>query len=299
MIHAAKPSKLAQQDAKWGYLFIAPQFVGILVFTVFPVFFSLYISFFKWDMINDPVFYNTRNWVKILSKPEFWRIMWNTCSYVLMYVPMSIVTGLLLALLINREFRGVTLYRSAFFLPNITSSVAISVIWSFLLQKDNGLVNMALALVGITGPDWLHSRDWSMFAIAIVATWHSMGYNMIVLLAGIKGIDPSYYEAAKVDGSSKLHSFLHITLPLLTPTLFFMVCTGLINSFQMFNEAYMLTGGGPGTATTTLVFKIYNLAFRFWKMGEAAVWSWGLFICVLAITLLQFKAQNKWVNYDA
>lgn len=289
----------ARKEELWGYAFIAPQFIGIVCFIVFPVFFSLYISFTKWNMMSPIQWIGLENYVKIFSKSEIWEIIGNTFFYVIMYVPASLLMGLLLALGLNKKFRGVSILRTAFFLPNITSSVAVALIWAFMFQKDSGVVNLAIkALTGIDGPNWLNSLKWAMPAIAIVSVWSSMGYNMIILLAGLKGIDETYYEAARIDGASALKSFFHITLPMLSPTFFFILCTGFISGFQMFNEAYMMTGGGPGRATTTITMKVYKTAFEYWRMGEASVWAWVLFVIVLAITGIQFSLQKKWVNYD-
>lgn len=288
----------SQRSNLAGYLFIAPQFLGILCFTLVPVFFSLFISFTNWDMMSPIEWVGLKNYIKILSDGEIYHVLKNTLYFVAGSIPLTLLLSLVLALALNTSIKGVSLYRTAYFLPNITSSVAVSLLWIWLYNPELGLINILLSFLGITGPDWLSSFTWAMPAIIIVSVWQSMGYNMVILLAGLKGIDPSYYEAALIDGASGWDRFRYVTLPMLTPTLFFIITMGCINGFQVFNEVYMMTQGGPADATKTIVMHIYNTAFQFFRMGEAAVSAWVLFIIVLAATVVQFKLQNKWVNYD-
>jgi len=289
---------LSRGEERTAYLFIAPQILGVLCFSLFPMIFSLFISFCKWDMMSAIRWRGLDNYIKIFSKKETWQIVRTTATYVVMHVPLSLLVGLLLALGLNKAFPGCYLLRTAFYLPHITSSVAVSVIWSLMFQKESGVINSVLAFVGIQGPGWINSSDWSIPSIVIVTVWLASGHNMILLLAGLKSIDITYYEAASIDGANSRQRFRHITLPMLTPTFFLIVCTGFIGSFQMFNEAYMLTGGGPGKSSTTLVLRIYQLAFQSFKMHEAAVYSWLLFAIVFVITIFQFTMQKRWVNYD-
>ena len=291
-------SKLARREEIAGYAFIAPQVIGILCFSLLPMLFSFVISFCKWDLMSSIKWVGLANYQKIFGKKETWTVVRNTAYFVALHVPCSTAVGLLLALGLNKAFKGCYLLRTAFYLPHITSSVAVCVIWSLMFQKESGIINSALALIGVEGPGWINSTKWSIPSIAIVTVWLSQGHNMILFLAGLKSIDITYYEAASIDGANGFHKFWSITFPMLTPTIFLILCTGLISGFQMFNESYMLTGGGPGISSTTLVLRIYRDAFENFKMGTAAVYSWLLFAIVLVVTLFQFSMQKRWVNYE-
>ena len=198
----------------------------------------------------------------------------------------------------NARIRGVALYRTAFFMPNITTTVAVCIVWTWLYNKDYGLINNVLNMLGLPSVRWISSQAWAMPSVAIMSIWQAMGYDMILLTAGLKGIDETYYEAAMIDGANGRQSFWRITLPMLTPTLFFLVVTHCISYIQMFDAAFIMTEGGPGYATRTIVMQIYNTAFEYFRMGEAASYAWVLFAVVFVITMIQFKLQDKWVNYD-
>lgn len=287
-----------KSDERWGYLFILPQFLGVLLFIIAPVFQSLYISFFEWDFITEPIFVGLKNYAKILSSPYTWEILGNTVYYIAGVVPLTIILSIFLAFLMTQKLKGLSIYRTAIFLPNVTSSVAVSLVWMWIFNPDMGFVNAVLSMFGIDGPGWYASLEWAMPTVILMSVWQGAGYYMIIFMAGIRGISESYYEAAKIDGANAFHCFTKITLPLLTPTIFFVLTMLLINGFQVFNEVYMLTRGGPSDATTTIVLEIYNNAFQFFKMGQAAVYSWILFIAILAVTALQFSMSKRWVNYD-
>lgn len=293
-----KLSSNAKSDERWGYLFILPQFLGFLLFIIAPVLQSLYISFFEWDFITEPTFLGVKNYTKILSSPYTWKILGNTVYYIIGFVPLTIIFSIFLAFLMTQKLKGVSVYRTAIFLPNVTSSVAVSLVWMWIFNPDMGFVNAILSMIGINGPGWYASLEWAMPTVILMAVWQAAGYYMIVFMAGINGISETYYEAAKIDGANTFQCFTKITLPLLTPTIFFVLTMLLINGFQVFNEVYMLTRGGPADVTTTIVLEIYNNAFQFFKMGEAAVYSWILFIAILLVTALQFGMSKRWVNYD-
>ena len=293
-----KLSSNAKSDERWGYLFILPQFLGFLLFIIAPVLQSLYISFFEWDFITEPTFLGVKNYTKILSSPYTWKILGNTVYYIIGFVPLTIIFSIFLAFLMTQKLKGVSVYRTAIFLPNVTSSVADSLVWMWIFNPDMGFANAILSMIGINGPGWYASLEWAMPTVILMAVWQAAGYYMIVFMAGINGISETYYEAAKIDGANTFQCFTKITLPLLTPTIFFVLTMLLINGFQVFNEVYMLTRGGPADVTTTIVLEIYNNAFQFFKMGEAAVYSWILFIAILLVTALQFGMSKRWVNYD-
>lgn len=290
---------LEQKNAVMGYVMISPIIIGILLFSVIPVVFSLYISFTDWDMLHDQSWIGLQNYHTIFSDKMLGTVWKNTGLYCLIAIPGAIFFGLLLALAMNAKIRGVALYRTAFFMPNITTTVAVCIVWSWLYNKDFGLFNNILTSLGLEPIKWISSRKYAMPSVAIMSVWQAMGYDMILLTAGLKGIDETYYEAAMIDGANGWQRFWKITLPMLTPTLFFLVVTHCINYIQMFDAAYIMTEGGPGHATRSFVMQIYNTAFEYFRMGEASAYAWVLFIAVMIITVIQFKVQDKWVNYDA
>lgn len=289
---------LSKRNAVAGYLLVSPIFVGIILFTILPVFFSLFISFTDWNMLHDYNWIGFKNYSDVLSSRMLRTVSTNTLIYCVIAIPGSIICGLLLALAMNSRIKGIPFYRSAFFLPNITTTVAVAIVWTWLYNDNYGLINNVLNVLGIPSVKWISSRAWAMPSVAIMSIWQAMGYDMIILTAGLKNIDPTYYEAADIDGANGFQSFRKITIPLLSPTLFFLLVTHFIGYMQMFDAAYIMTKGGPGHATRTIVMQIYYTAFEFFRMGEAASYAWLLFIVVMVVTMIQFKLQNKWVNYD-
>jgi multiple sugar transport system permease protein len=285
------------QDEIWGFAFIAPQVIGLLAFTAFPVLFSLYLCFAKWDFVKDPEFVGLENFQQVFQEESFWASLSNTFLLALGIIPLTLFISLGLALLTNRRLAGLKFYQAAFFLPMVTASVAIASVWYWLYAPDFGLINAGLSVVGIQGPGWLADPLWAKPAVILMASWQLAGYFYIIFLAGLKHIPNDYQEAAAIDGANRWQQFWHITRPLLSPTTFFVITTMLIGVFNIFGEIYILTRGGPGYSTYTLVMEIYDLAFRYFRMGQAAVVSWVLFIILVVITLIQFKLSKKWVHY--
>jgi multiple sugar transport system permease protein len=297
----ARPARLTmrRQAALAGYLFLLPNIVGFLVFSSLPVLATLAISTLDWDMIRRPTFVGAENYQKLLLEDAtFRRVLTNTAYYVLGTVPTGIVLSLLLALAMNSSIRGITFFRAIFFIPVITSAVAVAMIWRWLFNSDYGLINVGLFALGLNGIPWLSSSAWAMPAVIIMATWKHVGYNMVIYLAGLQGIPPTLHEAASIDGASALQRFRHITLPLLAPTTFFILVISMISSFQVFDLAFILTGGGPGIATNTIVMYVYNQAFQFFHMGYAAAVAWVLFAIIFLITAAQWQVQRRWVHYE-
>ena len=292
---------LSRQDVRWGYLFVLPQVVGLAVFIVFPLIMSVYLCFSKWDMIEPPQFIGLKNFSSVFVEDGkiFWTSITNTLILIGVTVPLTLIVSLLLAQLCNRRIRGVGFYKAAFFLPMVTSPVSIALVWFWLYAPDFGLINGTLSLFGINGPGWLTDMFWSKVAIIIMSIWMKVGYYFILFFAGLKGIPTTYYEAAQLDGASQIQIFLKITLPLLSPVTFFCVVNLCIDFFNLFDVPFVLTRGGPAYSTYTLVMYVYNQAFQFFKMGEAAVSSLVLFIVVAVITLVMFKISEKVVVYDA
>jgi multiple sugar transport system permease protein len=285
------------KDNLWAYMFIGPQVLGMLLFSMGPVIFAFIISFMKWDISTTPKWSGLGNYSKILSDALFWKVLKNTFFFALLYIPATLVLALILALMLNQNIKGKMLFRAAFFTPVITSSIAVALVWTWLYNPDFGAINTGLEAIGLQRVGWLISLKWAMPSIAIMAVWQSVGYNMVLFLAGLQGVPRHLYEAAKIDGAGAWQQFWRITLPMISPTMFFVLTMLLIHAMQVFNEPYTMTKGGPADATNVIVLHIYNTAFQFYKMGEASAVSFVLFFIILIITLLQFKF-SKWVNYD-
>jgi len=280
-------------------MFLAPNIIGFLLFSLLPVGATLVISLLNWDLIRDPEFVGFQNYTTLLTKdPIFREVLFNTAYFVIGVVPASIIISLMLALVMNNGLKGISLFRAIFFIPVITSSVAVAMLWRWLYNTDYGLINVGLDALGLPYVPWLTSTDWAMPAVIIMAVWKSLGYNMVIYLAGLQGISPILYEAAALDGAGGWARFRDITLPLLGPTTFFILVISVINSFQVFDLTFILTQGGPGIATTTIVMYIYDQGFRYFQMGYAAAIAWVLFIIIFLITLAQMQYQKRWVHYD-
>lgn len=282
----------------WGYAFITPQVIGLVVFTIFPVLFSLYLVFANWNFRNPPQFTGLENLTTVFSDPDFFIALQNTAVIVVGIVPLTICISLGLALLTRRDFPGLGIFKTGFFLPLITTSVAIAIVWYWLFAPDFGLINAFLALFGISGPPWLADPAWAKVAIIIMISWQAMGYYYLLFLAGLKQIPADYYEAAAIDGAGSWAQFLNITLPMISPTMFFVITTMIIGAVSTFDIAFVLTRGGPVKSTFTIVMYIYQQGFQFFRMGEAAVASWILFVILFIATFIQFKLSNRWVHYD-
>ena len=282
-----------------AYLFLGPNIVGFLVFTAIPVAAALVLAFYDWDLLLGAEYVGLANFRELLVEDSVFRdALLNTAYFAFVSVPLSVAAGLIAALLVNQAIRGVVAFRSIFLLPYVTITVALSLVWKWLYLPDVGLVNAVLGLVGIDGPSWLTSSRWSMPALIIMSVWKSFGYNMVLFLAGLQGIPHHLYDAAKVDGASSWQRFRDVTVPMLSPTTFFVVVISIIGSFQVFDQALIMTNGGPGTATTTLVLYIYQVGFQSFHMGYAAAVAWVLFAVVFVFTLIQFRAQRRWATYD-
>ena len=280
-----------------GYSFIAPNFIGFAVFTMMPMLFSFGLSFCEWDSSHPIQFVGLQNFIGLLSDDTFWISLKNTIYFTVGTVPLTIVLSLGMSLLINQKIKGQVLFRSIFFFPYVASLVAICVVWNLLFNPDMGPVNSLLAARGVKElPRWTASVKWALPTVIGLTVWKGAGYYMIVYLAALQGISREIYEAAKVDGADAIRSFFSITLPLLTPTTFFVSTMLIISSFKVFDTIYIMTGGGPGRATNVLVYYIYNTAFVKFKFGYASAISMVLFVLVLGITLVQFRGERKWAQ---
>jgi multiple sugar transport system permease protein len=281
--------------SRTAYLYLLPVLIGLTVFTLGSVIASLYISFTQYDIGSTPHFVGLQNYREFLSADLFWQVVKNTVYYVVLYVPASMIVSLLLAILVEKRVRGIAFFRTVYFLPVVTSMVAAAIIWSWMYNSDVGLLNYLLSMIGIDGPKWLRDPHWALPAIAIMSIWKNAGYNMMIFLAGLTNIPADYYEASRLDGTSAWNRFRHITLPLLSPVTFFVLIVTTIGAFQVFEQTYVMTNGGPGVSTLTLSYYIWQTAFRFFNLGGASALGYILFLLVLAVTALQFLARRRWV----
>ena len=285
-------------DLLWSLVFIGPQLIGLLVFSLIPLLAGFYLSLTNWDGFGNRTFVGVQNFVEQFRSPEMHIALWNSLIYTLIVVPGGLMLALLVALGLN-NIRGKTFYRLLYFMPVVTSSVAVAVVWLYLLNGDFGIINTYVqAWFDVTLPNWLVDERWVMPAIALIGIWWGLGYNMVIFLAGLQSVPTSLTEAAQIDGANKWQTFRNVTLPLLSPTTFFLSVTSIIGSFQVFDIAYVMTGGGPGNASRTMVLHIYDLAFIDFTFGKSAAAAVILFAIIMGVTIFQLYAQRRWVHYE-
>lgn len=281
-----------------AYSFIAPNLLGFAAFTLVPMVFALFLSVMKWDGAGAITFAGMKNFARLLTDDTFQISALNTLYYVAGTVPTTLVCSLGLAILLNKEIKGRNLFRAIFFFPYVASLVAVAVVWNMMFHPSMGPVNNLLTALGVENPPrWSASVTWAMPTVILASIWKNMGYYMIIYLAALQGIPRDLYEAARIDGANGRQCFKSITLPLLTPATFFVTMMLTINSFKVFDLIYVMTGGGPGRATNVLVYAIYNAAFIEFDYGYSSAMALVLFILVLAITIVQFRSEKKWVSY--
>lgn len=289
---------LQQQEAIWGYLFIAPWLVGFFAFSAGPILSMLYLSLTEYSVLAPPVWTGFTNYLKIFTAdPLFWTSLYNTVYYVLLAVPLEVVIAFVIALMLNGKIRGLAAYRTLFYLPVVVPSVASSVLWVWLLDPQLGILKYLLSLVGLGSPDWLQSEIWSKPAIVSLGVWY-LGTYMIIYLAGLQGVPRHLYEAAAIDGADWWSKLWVVTIPMMTPTIFFNLLMGIINSFQVFTFAYIMTNGGPLNSTLFYVLYIYQNAFQYFEMGYATALSTILLVVVLVATMLVMRWSQGWVYYE-
>ncbi|MEU8222326.1 sugar ABC transporter permease [Kribbella sp. NPDC048915] len=286
------------REALTAWLFLLPSLIGFLIFTAGPVVAAGVISLLDWNLFSAPTWAGLRNFARLGPDPTFWSALGNTAYFTLVSVPLTILVSLALAVLLNQAVRRIAVFRSLLLLPYATITVAVAFVWIWLYIPHDGLVNAVLGWFGINGPAWLISDTWAMPALILMSVWKSFGFGMVVFLAGLQAIPQQLYEAGRVDGTTPWTSFRHITLPMLSPALFFVVVTSVIGSFQVFDQALIMTNGGPGTRTTTLVMYIYRTGFENYDQGYAAAQSLVLFAFIVVITAMQFLFQRRLVHYD-
>jgi multiple sugar transport system permease protein len=283
-----------------GWLFIGPVVLGTLIFNVLPVIPTLITSFADWDGLTAPSFVGLANYRQMFggADPLFSRSLVNTVIYTVGYVPVGIGVGLCLALLVNNHLRGMAFFRALIFLPYVTSLVAVGIVGRWVFSDQYGVINGLLASIGITGPHWLGERGWAMTAVIVTAIWANMGFNMVIILAGLQGVPDTLLEAAELDGAGPLARLRHVTLPFLTPTLFLLLILQTIGSFQVFALILVMTGGGPGDGTYVYIYHLWYEAFTLRKMGYASAMAVVLFAVLLAITWAQNRLARRWVFYQ-
>ncbi|MDX6316383.1 MAG: multiple sugar transport system permease protein [Streptomyces sp.] len=286
------------RQAVEAYALLAPSLIGFVLFLVAPIIGVVVISFFDWNLMGSPRFVGLANYREMMGDSEVWRSVRNTLYYVLLNIPAQTVLALLLALAMNRKLRGGKVIRVLFVLPWMAMPVALGIIWSWAFDPEHGAINQFLALLGISGPEWLSSTTWAMPVLASVNVWQYTGYTMLFLLAGLQAIPESLYEAADMDGVTTLQRFFKITLPLLRPSMFFVLVTNIIGSFQMFDTVYVMTQGGPGGSTDTMNYHIYQQAFQLFRSGYASALAMLLFALILLVTAAQFLYVRKRTVYD-
>lgn len=300
MRNQCKMSARRKKDCFWGYFFIAPVFLGLLVFFILPFIQTFWFSFNDVNKFNIAAFAGLDNYKELSRDKELWKATGNTFLYVIGVVPAGVVLSVLIAALLNTKIRFTSVYRTLYFLPAVTMPAAIAMAWKWIFNGQYGVLNQFLSMFGAAGRNWLADSHTALFMIIIVGIWSTVGYNMIILLAGMQGISRTYYEAASIDGAGSIRQFLSITLPLLTPTIFFVVITSIINGFRVFDTVFMMisTESIAFESTETLVVLFYRQAFDYGNKGYAAAIAVFIFFIILIFTTVQMKLQNRWVYYE-
>lgn len=289
---------LARRESLAFYSMIAPWAIGFLVFTLGPMLFSLYMGFHKWPLREPPTFVGIDNYVRFFRDPVWIKALQVTATYTLAAVPLGLVFAFFLAILLNQKIPGMPIFRTVFYLPSLVPATANAILWLFVLNPQIGIINTILRYIGIQGPPWLGSSKWAVPGLVIMSLW-GVGGSMVIYLAGLQGIPEYLYEAAKIDGANQVRQFLNITIPMMTPVIFFNLVMGIIRNLQIFTQAYVMTQGGPGRATYFYVYYLYRNSFDYYRMGYGAAMAWFLFALILVLTLINFTLSNRWVFYES
>lgn len=293
--------KKKRNEAMWGLGMVAPTIIGLLVLNIIPIFQTLKMSFYRsGDFGKGDIFVGLSNYQKMFADEQVWQATWNTLKYTLLVVPTTVVLAILLAVLLNSNIKGKHLYRTIYFLPMVAAPAAVTMVWKWLYNTDFGLINHFLGQFGIGKINWIEDPNVAIFSIAAIGIWSTVGYSMILILAGLQEIPTDYYEAAKIDGASSIKQFFSITLPMVSPTLFFVVVTSVIQAMQVFDAIYMMEGvTSPAyQKTVSLVYLFYNNSFKYSDKGYGSTIIMLLLLMILVITAAQMKIQKKWVHYN-
>lgn len=281
----------------WFYLFISPWIIGFLVFTAGPMLASIAISFMRWELLSPPEFVGLNNWTAMFKDDLFWQSLKVTSIYTVFNVPVALTFAFLLALLMNVRVRGISFFRTLYYLPSLVSGVAVAMLWMWILNPKFGLINWLLNFVGIAGPDWIYSKTWVIPSFVMMNLW-GVGTSMVIFLAGLQSVPGELYEAAELDGAGSLRKLWNVTIPIVSPVILFNLIIGMINSFQVFTQAYVMTAGGPGNASLFYVLYLYRNAFQYFQMGYASALAWVLFVIIAFFTYLVFRTSRERVFYQ-
>ena len=284
-------------EAIAGYICVAPWVVGFLVFSLYPIFASLYLSFTKFDVLTDPKWVGLKNWGKVLADDVTWHSLKVTAIYSVGAVSLGLVLGLALALLLNQKVGGLSVYRTVYYIPAVVSGSAVAMMWLLVFNPEMGVINRIIGYFGVEGPKWLFDRSWALIAFIIMSIW-GVGGGMVLYLAALQGVPTELYESVMIDGGGAWSKFSRITLPMISPVIFFNLVMGIIGSFQVFTSAYIMTRGGPAKATYFFVLHIWLNAFQYLKMGLASALAWLLAAILLVLTMVAFRSSGRWVYYE-
>lgn len=295
----ARKSRLAGKEDLWGYLFILPWLVGFLSLTAFPLFSSAYISLCNWNILGTPQYTGIKNYLDLLGDERAKLALYNTIYMAAFNIPLGTLAALGLAVLVNQKLRFIRLFRLIFYLPSVVSGISLIMVWNWILNSsDKGLLNILLKSLGLNPVGWLTTQEWSKPSIVMMQLF-LVGGGMMIFLAGLQNVPEHLYESAEIDGASRWKKFLHITLPMISPTLFFQTTMGIIGYFQNFSQAYLMTGGGPADSSLVLGLYIWRKAFEWYQMGAAVTLAWVLFAIIMVFTAIQFFGGKYWVYYEA
>ncbi|XID93521.1 carbohydrate ABC transporter permease [Paenibacillaceae bacterium WGS1546] len=286
---------LAREAQFAGWLFVSPMVLGFTLLLLFPMGLALYMSFTDWPLLGDHRFVGLDNYRHLLSDALFWKVLGNTIYFTAGLVPFNIVLALLLALLLSRNLKGIGLFRTAIFVPVMTSLIVWSIVWKYMFATDSGLINQLLLMFGVQGPAWLYDTSLAMPAVIVTSVLKNVGLNMILFIAALQQVPRSLYEAATLDGAGKTKTFFNVTLPMITPTVFLTVVMTVIGSLKVFGQIFVMTQGGPSNSTKVLVYYIWEKAFKLFELGYASAIAYVLFFIVLALTLVQWELRKRWV----
>lgn len=301
--HMKKENRSAEKkliNEKWyGYGFVMPMLTGYTLFVLLPILATIMISLTDWSLLGTPHFTGVRNYIRLFGEdPVFYKTMWNTLYFVVLFLPANIIITLALAALLKENIPGVGFFRTAVFSPVVTTVVVWALVWKYMLQTDNGLINIFLKLLGLEGPQWLYNTSLAIPVVVVVTLTKSLGLNMIIFINAMQDVPTMYYEASTLDGASRWQKFTKITLPMIAPSLFLVTIITLIGAMKVFGQIYATTGGGPGDSSFVFVYYIYQQAFRYYKFGYASTISVLLFVIILVLTLVQWNIRKKWVHHE-
>lgn len=288
-----KISAISQKESFWAWVFILPAFSGTLLFIIMPVLASFGLSFFEWNLLSKPKFAGLENYTELFTDPVFYKVLWNTFYYALAVAIFSIILPLVLATALNEKIKGSGFFKTAYFLPYVTPMIVIGIVWTQMLDPDFGIINRFLGAED--NIKWLYDKNFAMPALIAVSVWRNIGYNMVIFLAGLQAIPDSIHESCKIEGAGGVKKFFLVTLPLLSPTVFFVSIMTTITSFQVFDLIYVMTAGGPENSTTVMVYWLFKQAFEFFNIGKASAIAYVLFAIILGLTYIQWVTRKRWV----